>query len=798
MVASVILLTACSLQSDPNKPGAGDPVLPSQSTTGVSKGAYQPADGENTKAAGTSDMEDTDIGLKNIKIDDEKENLTDDQKLVVEYFDNDYFYLYNHNAFEFLQRYPGVFKDSQINLSGVVKKVLSYNEEEYKLLLQLADGEYYYNFWDGAEDYGTYLDKRKNNFVVLTGKSGDSRLIEGDYINIFGRYNNVETVEVDSASFVVPLINTFRADIIPAEYIHGAYKFTPNYVKKVAKVIFGNDIEVRNPTGEEDTDLEPPVFMIVEPENQSNSKFTKFRMWMLREGRLEDGKEDFAGSSDYTGIIRSFEFTPDLNNFIVVTNDPKQKNLNIDYYDKDLNKIWNREFEDTTSVAYDYTKSNFYLIANNELFILDLNTGQNKANPVYVGKKIEIRKLKDGLLVIGQEQSDAIMKLGLDGSILWKANLNYNILSVDNVQFNENIVISINPESYEGEDHYLVIDSDTGEIIIDAASKKQTAQEPSTPTPATAASSSANTPPKASGSRPPSSTVPSATEPNGNGTDVYEVENNGMPSRANRIPFDAMITANLLGHWRDNEQDWFQFTVPTGKYGAVQFFTLNQGDSKNYWDIYIYRSSDIDLMPVTAKLDDMVPIFQAYINGRREVSTFDGLGSGSYYIRIESSTVFSSDNYGLSVQSSRLSQEGVNGLVIPNGFESEDNNSSAKADHIAVNTRITGSLSGHWRDKERDWFKFTVPGNSKAEVHLLTSEQTTASNYWDIYLYRKSDIDSMPKGGKLNDLTPIFHKYVSGKVTDTAISNIGAGSYYIRVETSTIHSFDQYSIEIID
>lgn len=123
--------------------------------------------------------------------------------------------------------------------------------------------------------------------------------------------------------------------------------------------------------------------------------------------------------------------------------------------------------------------------------ILDLKTGNNKVKPVHVGKKIEIRKLKDGLLVIAEDQSDAIMKLGLDGSILWKASLEYDVTHVEEVQLNENIVISLSnsqDNSSKREKHYLVIDNQTGEIYMDAISTSASLSSNSTAAANTASS----------------------------------------------------------------------------------------------------------------------------------------------------------------------------------------------------------------------------------------------------------------------------------------------------------------------
>ena len=75
----------------------------------------------------------------------------------------------------------------------------------------------------------------------------------------------------------------------------------------------------------------------------------------------------------------------------------------------------------------DYTKDHIYLVANGSMYILDTKTGEDAVSPKYVGAKIGIRKLTDGILLIAQAKSDAVMKTDLVGNVLWTVNLNNDI-----------------------------------------------------------------------------------------------------------------------------------------------------------------------------------------------------------------------------------------------------------------------------------------------------------------------------------------------------------------------------------
>lgn len=124
---------------------------------------------------------------------------------------------------------------------------------------------------------------------------------------------------------------------------------------------------------------------------------------------------------------------------------------------------------ETTSAQYDYTKNNIYLTANNELYIINTNTGEDTYPPAYVGSKAAIRKLTEGILMISNDKSDGVMMANLDGSIKWKTNLENDVESVEGLQaLEDRIIFDYTWESEEGGffETYVSLDRESGDVLV--------------------------------------------------------------------------------------------------------------------------------------------------------------------------------------------------------------------------------------------------------------------------------------------------------------------------------------------
>lgn len=71
----------------------------------------------------------------------------------------------------------------------------------------------------------------------------------------------------------------------------------------------------------------------------------------------------------------------------------------------------------------DYTAKQMAFVIDNDLYLIDLETGENVIDPVLVGSKLGVVMLSDGILLIGDDTKDTIMKVSYDGQIIYKTNI---------------------------------------------------------------------------------------------------------------------------------------------------------------------------------------------------------------------------------------------------------------------------------------------------------------------------------------------------------------------------------------
>lgn len=352
-----------------------------------------------------SPADDTELGLMNVKI-HSSSNLNEVEKLIVQYFDTDYF----RAPYSSLQRYPQVYKDAQINFLCHITKIIESNSEEYTALVE-------YEAYKNAE--GFYWET--GDYAVIKGTQSETRIMEGDTLYLYGKYVDVNTYTVDGKSYTVSTVLVNRYSYF-SEYDRVRPMYSTEEIRSMAKYIFGDNIKLRytqygDVAGSDyDYDLYEGLYYTAELDNQSNANFTKYLFFAGYGGYIIDCKSEFP-------IERNLTFSADFEHFYLEVFDKSLKVYTLECYDRDLKKVWSREFDQTTSSVIDYTKDHIYLVANGSMYIIDAETGENAVDPKYVGAKSEIRKLEDGILLVSHKSSDAIMKTDLVGNVLWTANL---------------------------------------------------------------------------------------------------------------------------------------------------------------------------------------------------------------------------------------------------------------------------------------------------------------------------------------------------------------------------------------
>lgn len=361
------------------------------------------------------------ISWANMKLDNTTLKLTDDQKNVLRYFDNDYFYISDYDS---LQRYPKIFRHAQVEFDGYIVKLLEANDETYTCLAKLLGGADMYG--ETGENY-----ELNENYIVITGQQpDDGRVIEGDEFRFYGRYNDVISYTIDGKESYYPTVSAF--------YAISGEKFDAAFIKKVAKIIFGSDIKLEDPMQNSDymPDENHPngyVYYLVTLDNQTNANFSSFefdRLYgFIRDANLKEN------------IERQFFVSADFQHYIITVFDRNLHTAYLEYYDRDFQKIWGKELENTDTITMDYTKDAIYIVTNNDLYGIDIANGEFIFDPVFVGEKIRINLLEDGVVLIGKGNKDNIMKTDLKGNIVWKTSIDLEVESCSSLQIVDGNII---------------------------------------------------------------------------------------------------------------------------------------------------------------------------------------------------------------------------------------------------------------------------------------------------------------------------------------------------------------------
>lgn len=396
----------------------------------------------------------------NLKADDKKFNET--QSTIIDYFDNNYFH---DIAISDFQTYPQVFKGAKIEVNVIILKVLKSTDNEFEVLAVqggslTADGGVYVGY---DVDNRSISDWSERSLMVIKGKQLNKRLVKGDVINLFGRFNNVDNYSIDGKDYVLPVTNAINVVQLTS---NDKYRFNSDRIKTVAEYIFGKDIKMTTPALGEDYNYESTYtfnpFYKITLDNQSNANFSAFNMYRTY------GIIEYNGVSK--GTSKKLFITPDFQHYIVSTYDENLKHVYIDYFDKDFNKIWNREFDFASNNSnvigpLDYNSSQLAIVIDNDLYLINLQNGENIIEPIIVGEKVSLNMMSDGIVLVGNDNKDTIMKVGFDGKILYRTNGNISFTSIETSQIqiiNNKLVVKLYGTGQDGfpYEKYLVLNDD--------------------------------------------------------------------------------------------------------------------------------------------------------------------------------------------------------------------------------------------------------------------------------------------------------------------------------------------------
>lgn len=396
---------------------------------------------------------DQEIGMEGRCVDQLPEDASEQEWLTTFYFDQDYMFV---NSSEALQRYISIFEGTQVECYLSVAKILSYEGNNFEILAYLLEN---------SDEVSNRYFEQDSRLVLIKGTTMDARFIQDDIILLRGRVNGVTSTNVDGVSLMVPEIIGTYGSVLGDSYYFYPPLLSYDEVKQMASGIFGSDILLQETSFEERVGSEFPSYTCT-LEDQSNAKLSSYKFYD-RLGTLTD-KDHY----NYDILVGA-----DGEHFLLEMHNYDTNSLTIEYYGNTRTCLWSREFQNAGTTYCDMTTKNLYMSMNNNLYIIDLENGEDVCEPQLVGEKMGIRKFDDGIFLLAADEADAFMYTDTEGNIKWKTDSDVRLHDVQSIQkVNDTIVVECQDVSEAQADLdtgfmsgtyriYYVLDAETGDVL---------------------------------------------------------------------------------------------------------------------------------------------------------------------------------------------------------------------------------------------------------------------------------------------------------------------------------------------
>lgn len=354
-------------------------------------------------------------------------SLTDDQRAIALFFDEDYFFL---ETYEELVRYADMLKNINISSYCQVNTILSSDDETFEAVCQWAPNNE--ALWGGEVEL--------TNPIIIKGKKPEKMVMQGDNIALKGKLLGAETRNINGESKYLPVIEIIE---MGDDYLW----YTDDTIRQISKLVFGDNIKVRRPTEEETFDMVNDYFYnyqdhiwLVELENQSNLNFKVFDIWQSDPRGVITYNALYNQGIEKDYLNKKLYITPDLQKYIVFDMSVADKYVYIIVYDRNLNKLWQREISNASELTWDATNSNLVFVSDNDFYNINIETGEDIFNPVFVGKKADIRIVDNGYILVSHESDDSVMFLDTNGNIKNKFDITLGTKDQPNQEIYNNYI----------------------------------------------------------------------------------------------------------------------------------------------------------------------------------------------------------------------------------------------------------------------------------------------------------------------------------------------------------------------
>ena len=121
----------------------------------------------------------------------------------------------------------------------------------------------------------------------------------------------------------------------------------------------------------------------------------------------------------------------------------------------------------------DATDTQLTIVSDNDMYNIDIKSGENLMEPVYVGKKTNVAIVENGYILLADSSDDAVMFLDKSGKIVNKFDIKIDVSDEDSLttkiqKIDNNYVILYThmdyTNNYEVISKYIIIDQN-GKLI---------------------------------------------------------------------------------------------------------------------------------------------------------------------------------------------------------------------------------------------------------------------------------------------------------------------------------------------
>lgn len=99
-----------------------------------------------------------------------------------------------------------------------------------------------------------------------------------------------------------------------------------------------------------------------------------------------------------------------------------------------------REISNASELTWDATNSNLVFVSDNDFYNINIETGEDIFNPVFVGKKADIRIVDNGYILVSHESDDSVMFLDTNGNIKNKFDITLGTKDQPNQEIYNNYI----------------------------------------------------------------------------------------------------------------------------------------------------------------------------------------------------------------------------------------------------------------------------------------------------------------------------------------------------------------------